>query len=188
MDGDETDPQIGGRQHHDRAARPFERRGRGQFGDEFGVAREPKSGLVERGLGDGGGDDTRREAPEGEVHRLFDPGHDRRRMRGVGPARLDRHRDRPMQNRQGAFEYGPGLERIVDSRDGDTIALDQVGITDDQEHRAGLTQPLPGRAHDFRPDPGRIAQAQGERRGHHRWVQDSLPRDSIVAALRRSRM
>jgi hypothetical protein len=93
-----------------------------------------------------------------------------------------------MQNRQGAFEHGSGLERIVDPRDDDTITLEQVGIADDKEHRSGLMQPLPGCAHDLGPDPGRIAQAQGERRSHHRWVQDSLSRDSIVAALRRSRM
>jgi hypothetical protein len=77
--------QVAGGQHHHRPARPRRALARGQFGQELGVAGKLEAGVVERRLGDRGGDQARHVAGQGQARAGLDPADD---LGGVGAGGL----------------------------------------------------------------------------------------------------
>ena len=63
-------------------------------------------------------------------------------------------------------EGGRALRQGGDTLDGDTLRGQEVGVAEDDEGRPLVLEGRPGLGDDLRADAGRVAQSQGDRRGH----------------------
>ena len=94
MNGDQRGAEALDRQHHDRTAGALVVGAGGEFAQKFGVAWKLKAGLVERRLGDWGGDEAANRAGERQADAGFDPADDGGGGGRRGLARNDRATER----------------------------------------------------------------------------------------------
>ena len=162
MGGDRDDLQRRASQHH----RDQVRRDPAALGDEFGLAGMDEADRVELRLGDRAGDDAAGGPGAGQADRKFQRVERIARALQIGLARHHVCVRLDAEDRKALLERADRIVRILD--DDDRAVPDRThrrDAADGQKRRdLLLAPPFPAFCDDFRPDPRRVAERNGERR------------------------
>ncbi len=139
-------------------------------GDEFGLAGVVEADLGQPGLGNRSRDQPRRLPRDGQPGAFSQGGEGKFGSAAIRSAGLVIRID-PRQHRQAVIEYRHSLRRMeqfgnsqIESAPGSRLGQ-QAGRACDEERRQVFLMPLcPGGSDQFRADPSRIAQRNGQRR------------------------
>ena len=169
MDGNRHDGEALAPQHHDRKRRLGSRLG-GERGEELRVAGMLKAGLVEHVFRDRARGHAACPPGAGQSNSRLDRLDDSRRIRLVGMARDRMNGIVELQDREATSESGDGVLDLLHSNYGcsetafRSQALEMLDVSDDGEGGEPVfftIMPRPQR--DLRPDPGGIAESDGDR-------------------------